>query len=85
MYVEGRVLQYANDNCVLVESYMNHTDNFSNDALNVLGKISHNSNGTTISNHVSVTKIHYCFYGKWTKYKLELESQGKTILKMILV
>ena len=64
---EERALQYANDNGVQVESYIEYIDQFSDDALDTLGKISHNSNGTTISNHVSGTKIHYGFMGNGQK------------------
>ena len=117
---EGKALAEARKNGIEVESYMGHIDDFSDDALDYLGKVKHRSNGTTISDHVSGTKIHYGFKGngqnispklrvdglengilyelkpfsarnirkavnQLVKYKLKLESQGKTILKMILV
>ena len=52
-----------------VDSYMGHIDDFSNEALDCLGKVKHRANGTTISDHGTGTKIHKGFMNNGGKNK----------------
>jgi len=60
---EGKALAKAKEAGIEVESYMGHIDDFSDEALDYLGKVKHRANGTTISDPVTGTRIHSGFMG----------------------
>ena len=52
-----------------IDSYMGYIDDFSDEALDYLGKVKHRANGTTISDHGTGTKIHKGFMNNGGKNK----------------